>query len=290
MKSLTQRVVALTGAASGIGEALALNFARRGAKLALSDLNEEGLERVGEECEALGASVHLTGLDVSERDAVYAWADQVASHYGQAHVIVNNAGVALHATIEETPDAIFERVMAVNFWGVVHGTRAFLPHLKRAEWGHVVNISSVCGLVAVPGQGAYNASKFAVRGFSEALTQELQLLSPHVGCTCVFPGGVRTPIVKAAAKLFLGQQLGHIDSAILSRRFDKLARTSPERAAEAITSAIEANTPRLLVGDDARLIDTLQRLLPSGHGWLIRLPYARILARERDADSRPGSV
>lgn len=280
MKSLKNRVVALTGASSGIGQALAVELAKRGAHLSLSDVDEVGLARIKEQCEALGASVFVQVVDVASKEALEAWAEATSNHFGVVHAIINNAGIAVHGTIEELPDEVFERVMQVNFWGVVHGTRAFLPYLKRAKDAHVVNLSSLFGLVSIPGQSVYNASKFAVRGFSEALIQELAILSPHVHCTCVHPGGVKTNIARAAG--FVGQQLGSTDLERLARRFDKMARTTPESAARQIIEAMLSNKRRLLVGQDAVFLDLVQRLLPSRYHDITLKPYRKIFERDRD--------
>ncbi len=279
MKTLGNKVVALTGAASGIGRELALALASMGSHLALSDVDMEGLLAVQEECEAIGHPVHVALVDVSDKKEVEEWAGEVNEHYGQVHVLINNAGIAAHGTIEELPDEIFEQVMSVNFWGVVHGTRAFLPFLKRASQAHIVNLSSLFGLVGIPGQGAYNASKFAVRGFSEALTQELELLSPHVKCSCVHPGGVKTNIARAAR--FVGQQLGRTDPDKLARRFDKVASTTAEDAAQQIIAGLLADKRRILVGKDAQMLDALQRFIPSHYHDIVMRPYKKGLQRAK---------
>ncbi len=283
MKTFKDRVVALTGASSGIGYALALDLAKRGAHLALSDVDEVGLARVQSECEHHGVRVMISKVDVADRDAIYQWAEEVVQHFGVVHGIINNAGVAIHGSAEEIPDEVFERVMQINFWGVVHGTRAFLPHLKRTQDAHIVNISSVFGIVGIPGQSAYNASKFAVRGFSEALIQELSMLSPHVHCTCVHPGGVKTNIAKASK--FIGQQLGRTDGERLARRFDKMAKTSPEQASRTILKGVLENKNRVLVGQDAMALDALQRLIPGAYHAVTARPYAKILARDKNRKS-----
>ncbi|MER3452642.1 MAG: acetoin dehydrogenase, partial [Acidimicrobiia bacterium] len=194
MKGFADRVVAVTGAASGIGRALALELARRGAAVALADLDAEGLAATADNCRARGAPVSVSVLDVGDRAAMTAWAAEVADWQGRVHMVVNNAGVALVAGVEEASD----EDLRTNFWGVVQGTRAFLPHLKAAGEGHVVNISSVFGLVGVPLQSAYCAAKFAVRGFTESLRAELRAERCGVSATVVLPGGVRTAIAQRA--------------------------------------------------------------------------------------------
>ncbi len=259
MKSIHAKVAAITGAGSGIGRATAELFARRGCRVALSDVNEPALEETARLCRAHGVEVRTARVDVAQREAVHAWADDVARALGAVHIVVNNAGVALSATLEDTRYEDFEWLMNINFWGVVHGTKAFLPHLKAVDAGHIVNVSSVFGLIAVPTQGAYNAAKFAVRGFTEALRQELEVDYPHLGVTCVHPGGIKTNIARSAR---YSERVGWVDSRAGSD-FDKLAASSPERAAADILSAILGNRRRQLIGGDALVIDLAQRLMPT---------------------------
>lgn len=259
MKTLHGRVAAITGAGSGIGRATAIALARRGCHVALSDVDETGLAETAEACRTYGVRVQTARVDVAVREEVHRWADDVAAALGAVHVVVNNAGVALGATVEDTRYEDFAWLMGVNFWGVVHGTRAFLPHLRAAGEGHVVNVSSVFGLVGVPAQSAYNAAKFAVRGFTEALRQELAIERCPIGVTCVHPGGIRTNIARRARYT---ARAGWIDERTPAE-FEQLFATSPERAAEAIVGAILADRPRRLIGADAVLIDLAQRLLPT---------------------------
>lgn len=270
MRQFQDRVVAVTGAASGIGRALAVDLARRGASLALSDVDEVGLAETARL--ASGPRVTTRRLDVADRAAVFAWADEVAREHGRVHVIINNAGVALSATLANTPIADFEWLMGINFWGVVHGTQAFLPHLLRAEEGHVVNLSSVFGLIAVPSQGAYNASKFAVRGFTEALRQELA--DTKVRVTCVHPGGVRTNIARRG-RVLEDERGQPLTAEAAARDFEKVARTSPEDAAAEILAAMQAGAPRALVGLDAKIIDRMARLLPDSYDRVVRAVATR---------------
>ena len=259
MKSVQGKVAAITGAGSGIGRATALLLAQKGCHLALSDGDEGGLQESAQRCRAHGVQVRSARVDVAKREAVHAWADGVVQELGRVHVVVNNAGVALGATIEDTRYEDFEWLMGINFRGVVHGTKAFLPHLRRAGEGHIVNVSSVFGLIGVPTQGAYNASKFAVKGFTEALRQELLVEGAPIGVTCVHPGGIRTNIAKSARMV---QRAGWVD-ARSSAQFEKALATPPERAARDIVAAILADRPRQLIGKDAVLIDLMQRLLPT---------------------------
>ena len=261
VKQLAGRVAAITGAASGIGRALAIALAREGMQLALSDIDEPGLAETERLAAAHGTRVTTARLDVAERAAVHAWADRVAAEHGAVHLAVNNAGVALGATIEQMAYEDLEWLFGINFWGVVHGTKAFLPHLLAAEEGHIVNVSSVFGLIAVPGQGAYNAAKFAVRGYTECLRQELELENRRVSATCVHPGGVKTNIARSARN----RQPGLMSSDELARRFEEIARTTPADAALAIVRGVKRNARRVLIGADARAIDLVQRLTGAGY-------------------------
>lgn len=262
MKKLQNKVAVVTGAASGIGRALALKLADKGCRLALSDMNEAGLEDVTSTCaRKVDARSYL--LDVSDRDAIYAHADAVAKDFGQVNMIINNAGVALSASVREMTDEDFKWIMDIDFWGVAHGTRAFLPHLIASGDGHVVNISSVFGLIGVPKQSAYNAAKFAVRGFTEALRQEMKLEKQPVQVSCVHPGGIRTNIARAA-------RMGKSENAEAQRNgFDKLAMTSPEKAATIIIRGIQKNESRILVGPDAWGIEALNRVLGASYQPLV---------------------
>ncbi|NNM51622.1 MAG: SDR family NAD(P)-dependent oxidoreductase [Pseudomonadales bacterium] len=258
MKVLKDKVVAITGAGSGIGKATALLLASQGCHLALSDIDEAAVQTVAQSCRQAGVRVGAARLDVADREAVYAWADAVAKEHGQVHVIINNAGVALAATVEDMSYEDFEWLMNINFWGVVYGTKAFLPHLKTAGEGHVVNISSVFGLIGVPTQSAYNAAKFAVKGFTESLREELAIEGAPIGVTCVHPGGIKTNI---AASARMTPSSGFTGPGA-KREMERAFMTTPEAAAETIVRAIRRNQRRLLIGPDARVIDLLSRLLP----------------------------
>ena len=272
MKTLSTKIVAITGAGSGIGRALAVRCAELGASLAISDVNEAGLEETAALARAKGTvQVHSARVDVGQRDAIYTWAEQVKSEVGPADVLVNNAGVSLSQTIAKMRDEDFFWLMNINFWGVVHGTRAFLPQLLSRPEAHLVNLSSVFGLIAVPTQAAYNASKFAVRGFTECLRQELS--ATNVCVTSVHPGGIKTNIVRNGRHFV--DATGNSDAAATAREFDKVARTSPEEAARQIVRAILHLKPRLLIGLDAVLIDRMQRLLPASYDNLVARAVAR---------------
>ena len=261
-RSFENKTAVITGAASGIGRATALSFARRGCDVAISDVDDAGLAATADLLGGLGRRVHTARLDVAKREAVFAYADVVAAEFGEVNVVVNNAGVACMGLIKELSIEDIEWTMDIDFWGVVYGTKAFLPILERAEWGHIVNISSVFGIVAVPTQGAYNAAKFAVRGFTECLRQELELEGSKVSATSVHPGGIKTSIARNARFKADENLIG--SHAKLTADFEnKLARTTPEAAGEAIAKAVERDAPRLLIGLDAHAIDVGQRMFPT---------------------------
>lgn len=262
MKDFRDRVVAVTGAASGIGRALAVELAGRGAHLALSDVDDAGLADTVGRCEGRGVKVTAQHLDVAGREAVHRWADRVVDDHGRVNMIVNNAGVALSSTIEAMSYDDLEWLMGVNFWGVVHGTKAFLPHLRAAGEGHVVNVSSVFGLLAIPSQSAYNAAKFGVRGFTDALRIELEIERSPVSATTVHPGGIRTNIVRNARLDPESSPIGG-DADRAAREFDRVARTTPDAAARQILRAVERNRRRALIGPDAVAFDLVSRL-PAG--------------------------
>lgn len=276
MKSFKGKVAAITGAGSGIGRALALELARRGAHLALSDLNETSLADTVKQARALGVRVTAQRVDVANREAVYAWADETAREHGKVHLIFNNAGVALGASVEGMKYEDFEWLMNINFWGVVYGTKAFLPHLKAAGEGHIVNLSSIFGLMGIPSQSAYNAAKFAVRGFTESLRLELDLMQCGVSATSVHPGGIKTNIAKAARTDASVNALG-MDHSKATTEFEKAFITTPEKAALVILKAVEQNQSRVMVGPDAVAVDWMVRLLPARYQSLVRLGTKRMV-------------
>jgi NAD(P)-dependent dehydrogenase (short-subunit alcohol dehydrogenase family) len=272
MKDFKNKVAAITGAASGMGRTLALELARRGCHLSLSDVNEIGLAETAQMAGKLGVKVTTTKLNVADREAMNAWAEQTVRDHGKVNLIFNNAGVALGAFVETVKPSDFEWIMGINFWGVVWGTQAFLPHLKKAGEGHIVNTSSLFGLLSVPTQGTYNASKFAVRGYTEALRQELDMENSGVSATCVHPGGIRTNIAKAAKmdESMIKATGGKIEQA--RAKFDKLLdMTTAESAAKQILAAVEGNKRRVLVGIDAKFLDKLVRVLGSWYQPIITL-------------------
>jgi NADP-dependent 3-hydroxy acid dehydrogenase YdfG len=273
MEGFAGKVAAVTGAGSGIGQALALELARSGAAVAISDVDFEGLAQTEEQLRAIGAPVRADRLDVTEREAFQAYADQINEHFGKVNQIYNNAGIAFTGDIEISQFKDIERVMDVDFWGAVNGTKAFLPHLIASGDGHVINVSSVFGLFSVPGQAAYNSAKFAVRGFTEALRQEMVLAGHPVKVTTVLPGGIKTGIARNATAA------EGIDATQLAKVFDKrLASTSPQQAARTILEGVRSNKARVLVGNDARVLDLMVRLTGSGYQRLFLPVFSRLLA------------
>ena len=266
MRELRGRVAVVTGAASGIGRALAFELAREGAVLALSDVDEAGLAETHVRAAAIGERVTSERVDVADRAAVHAHAERVVAEHGRVNLVINNAGVGLAASISEMSYSDLEWLFGINFWGVVHGTKAFLPHLVQSGEGHIVNVSSVFGLIAMPGQGAYNAAKFAVRGFTECLRMELELEGAPVSATCVHPGGIKTNIARKARFV---ARAGSPSREEMDEFFDRMARTMPEAAARAILRGVRRNARRVLIGADAYAIAALQRLLPTGYQALV---------------------
>lgn len=257
MRSLRGKVVVITGAGSGIGRALALRAASAGARLALCDVDAATLEESADLARTAGAKdVHTRVVDVADAAAVDAWADAVVAHHGRVDALVNNAGVSLTGEFTDLDPADMEWIMGVNFWGVVHGCRAFLPHLVASGDGHLVNVSSLFGLVSMPSQSLYNASKYAVRGLSESLRQEMLVAGHPVQVTVVHPGGIRTGIARN------GRSAATRDHAETARRFDEqLARTTPDEAARVIIDGMLKGRPRVLVGADAKLVHHAARLV-----------------------------
>lgn len=269
MQSFQNKVCVITGAGSGIGRQLAIQLAGTGARLALNDWSEETLSETTEECRARGATVHQSAFSVADREAMYRFAQTVAEQYGQIDLVVNNAGIALmQRKIESTPYEEFEKIIDINLWGVIYGSKAFIPHLKERPEAALVNVSSIFGQFAYPNQGPYVTTKFAVKGFTEVLRQELA--KTNVAVSVVQPGGIATNIIN------------NIDTERTEWRqkfastFDKMAGTTAEEAARTIIKGVQRKKKRILIGRDARLADRIIRLLPSS--------YEKILLRKYDVD------
>lgn len=260
-------VAVITGAASGIGRALAVKLAEEKiAGIAISDVNEAGLAETGEMVEALGVPVSTHVIDVSKVEEVQRLADETVARHGRVTHLVNNAGVGVIGTFEQLSIADFEWLMSINFWGVVYGCKVFLPLLEQEEAGHIINISSVFGLIAPPEQTAYVASKFAVRGFSESLRHELE--ETNISVSCVHPGGIKTNIVRNSR---VGAKTPDEWKQQGAKFFDRVAKTTSESAADVIIKGIKDRSPKILIGKDARAINIIARLFP--------VAYLKVLER-----------
>jgi len=273
------RVAVVTGVGSGIGRALTYELAARGAFLAVSDINDTQLDLTAQHARSLGATVLAHHLDVSDRPAMLSYAEEVVAHFGAAHIVINNAGVAHMGDVLGMQFSDIERVMDTNFWGVVNGTMAFLPHLIASGNAHLVNISSLFGLIPIPTQSAYVASKFAIRGFTESLRIEMLVAKTPVQVTCVHPGGVDTAIARSGTR-----NAGALPEADSSPIGQKLLRMPPEKAAAIILRATSRGRPRVLVGGDARAAYLLSSLSRTGWQSLAALSFGRISAPR----SKPG--
>ena len=282
--SLNGKTALVTGAASGIGRALALELAARGCDLALADRDEAGLQAVAAEIgQANGKTrkVSVHRVDVGEAEQIQAFAEAAIAAHPQLNLLVNNAGVALLGSFDEVEQAQMEWLININFWGVVHGTRAFLPHLQLQKEAHIVNLSSIFGIIAPPGQTAYSAAKFAVRGFSESLRHELAMNNSSVHLTVVHPGGVATGIARnSRVGTHMTDNLRRVQSI---ERFEAWVQTQPDAAATRIIEGIEANEPRVLIGKDARGMDWLQRLFPATYWPRIARKMERMAAKKLGA-------
>lgn len=275
MRQLKGRVAVVTGAANGIGRALSQAFAARGCELALVDVDVEGLERTAREVRAVAAKVSTHVVDVASKEQMQALPAEIIREHGHIHILVNNAGVSIVATTMEQSIEDFEWIVGINLWGVIYGCKFFLPHLEGEEEGHIVNVSSLFGIIGVPTQASYSLTKFAVRGFSEALHAELAGTS--VGLSVVHPGVIQTNIVQAS-RIASGKRRSK-----LQKRFDRYAM-SPERAAAKIIRAIETNQQRVRIGKETYLVDWAKRLFPDLTQRALANGYGRRKLRDRVRD------
>jgi NAD(P)-dependent dehydrogenase (short-subunit alcohol dehydrogenase family) len=275
MKTLNDKVVVITGAGGGMGREMALKAAREGALLAISDWNAEALGETVDLVKGLGAEVRSDVIDVSDRAAMGTWATAVAEQFGRVNVVVNNAGVTVTGDFEEMSYEDFDWIVGVNFNGVVNGTKEFLPHLIASGDGALVNISSLFGLISMPGQTAYNATKYAVRGFTEALREEMLVNKHNVSVTCVHPGGIKTGISRN------GRKTASQDASRLDELFEKrLARMTAEKAADIILEGAKKKKARVLVGIDAHIIHHLAKAAGSRYQDVVAWGMPRVVQKK----------
>lgn len=271
MKNLERKVVALTGAGSGIGRSLAKKLSAEGCRLALSDVNEAGLAETVSMLGRPEIDVFSKVLDVSVEKNVFAYAEEVEARFGQVDIVINNAGVNQNGSVINTPIDDYRWIFEINFWGVVYGSKAFLPILMKRPEACLVNISSIFGMVGIPEQSAYCATKFAVRGFTESLRQEYLRAKSNVSIISVHPGGIKTNIIKNARIATADGAATQKEQEQFAKFFDKLAKTTPDEAARVIVEGIKKNSERVLIGNDAKFLDIIQRLLPG--------TYQKVLAK-----------
>ncbi|BFM18005.1 SDR family NAD(P)-dependent oxidoreductase [Maricurvus nonylphenolicus] len=273
MKTFHRRVAVITGAGSGIGQALAVQLAQQGCAVALADKNLDALKLTREMVQDQDGRCSIHELDVSDLTAVKAFADTVHKEFGSINMLFNNAGVTLMDTVANQSIDDINWLMNINFWGVVYCTQVFLPYILDAEDAHIINVSSIFGMVAVPGNSAYNASKFAVRGYTEALRHEY--MKSHLNVTCVLPGGVKTGIINNAKFKTSGLAASKAE---MEKRFQSNVKTTPEQAAQQILNGVLKNKARVIIGKDAKIMDFVARLFPT--------TYYHILGIERRANSQ----
>ncbi len=290
MKNLKGKVAVVTGTGSGIGKATAIELAKEGCQMAISDINPQELENTRKAIEKIGVKVHAKVLDVANKKAFHDYANEVAAEFGKVNIVINNAGVAVSATLENTSYEDFEWLMNINFWGMVYGSKAFLPHLKKSGDGHICNVSSVFGFMAPAGTGAYNASKFAIRGFNETLRMELDMEDCGVSLSSIHPGGIKTNIARDArmddaslADLGMSKDQAH-------KMFTQIAMTSPQKAARTIINGIKKNKMRILIGFDAHVIDWLTRFTPILYRKVLTFGAKKAQARQRKIMAKAAKI
>ena len=269
MKNLNGKVAVITGAGSGMGKELAIQLAAKGAKVALNDWNGDNLEATAAIVQKNGGTVLAKRYDVADQDAVYAFKDEVLAKFGQVDIVINNAGIALPSyNVEDVPYDEFEKLMNINFWGVVYGTKAYLPHLQTRPEAAIANTSSVFGIMGFPTQGPYCAAKFAVKGFTETLRLELAAQESKVRALSIHPGRIFTDIVRNVEHK--PGTVTEAEKAEMVKQFDEGGDgTTAADAAAQIIKAIQKEKPRLLIGKDARFIDRMVRLLPTKYAKII---------------------
>ena len=266
MRNFKDKVVVITGAGSGIGRSLAIQFANLGCRLAIADNSMDALQETEKLITDITNNISIHHLDVSKRNEVQLFADEVIKNHSNVHILINNAGVTLLDRMEYGNIDEFKWLMDINFYGVIYGVTMFLPYLKNAEEAHIVNISSISGIMAMPGQAAYNSSKFAVKGFTEALRMEL--CDTSVNVSCVHPGGIKTSIAKNARRAPGITASTKID---VVEEFNRQAITTSDKAALTIIKGIKKNKKRILIGIDAKIIDLLVRIFPNSYEKILRL-------------------
>lgn len=275
MTQYKNKTAVISGGASGIGYALAIQLAEKGCNLALIDRNVDGLSNVQQQVESLGVQCFIKNVDVSDNNAFIEFAGEVVEKFGQVDFLFNNAGVSLIDSVENQSLDDFHWLMNINFWGVVHGTNAFLPYLKKSDAAHIVNVSSLFGLLSLPLQSAYNSSKFAVRGFTEAL--KMEMAGTNVSVHCVHPGGIKTNITNSA-KI----SSPHVERSKILDDFNKQAKTTSEQAASIILQGIDKNKRRILVGGDAKLLDRIVRWFPETYEKILGFEKGVLAKRKAD--------
>ena len=260
MKKFAQKIAVITGAGSGMGRELAIQLAQAKCDLALSDINQDNLQETQRLCQAKGVKVLIHTCDMAKLNQVQLFREAVKAEFGRVDLLINNAGVAFRGEVKHTSYQDYEWMMGVNFWGVVYGTKEFMTLMETSEDAHVVNVSSVFGLMALPTQSAYNASKFAVRGFTESLYQEVK--GTNINVSCVYPGGIKTSIVDNS-RSSENSDVSEAMQAAQQKEFVKALKTTPQEAARVILQGVKQNRLRILIGSDAQKIDRLVRLLPN---------------------------